>query len=304
MKKLLFKRYAGEILLVLSTICYCYEWYIIRKLYAQKLSALDISLIRAFFTCIIIGLVFYVRNSDFLKFKSFTLRELKYVVGLSATMLLCGICFNTAIQFTTVANTLIIFYSCIFWGTLYAFFFLKEKISMKMPVLIIIAFIGICLSLIKSGSAISIQFGKGELYALLGSLIFPFDAVFSRKIRYTNTVQRLFLINIFGVIIGIIAVLSYKNINYFLIYINPDVLLHSFILALMCGFMAKWLMYAGYNRTPVSIALVILLFEPITQMTTAFISADETLSFINVIGILIVFFMVVLISKQKEKAEN
>jgi drug/metabolite transporter (DMT)-like permease len=300
--KLLLRKYTGEFLLTLSAFSYCFEWYLIRELYQQKLSPLDITLIRSFFTCIMIGIFFFIYNKKFFKFEKITFYELKYIFFLSCSMLACGICFNSAIQTTTVANTLVIFYSCIFWGTLYGFLFLNEKSSFKIIILICFAFIGICLALIKSGNTLSIQFGSGEIYALAGSLIFPIDAVLSRKIRYANTIQRLFLINFLGVIIVILAVLSFNNVSYFMRFLTWNVLYYAFILALTCGLIAKWLMYAGYNRTPVSIALVILLFEPITQMTTAYFVAGEKMTLINGFGILIVLMMVILISRQKTKA--
>lgn len=72
-------------------------------------------------------------------------------------------------------------------------------------------------------------------------------------------------------------------------------------LAITAGILGKGLMYLGINYVPVSIALVIMLLEPISQMTTAYFFADEKISLLNLIGIMLVFVMVILISIKKEK---
>jgi len=63
--------------------------------------------------------------------------------------------------------------------------------------------------------------------------------------------------------------------------------------------MGRGLKEIGTNYVPASIVLVIMLSEPISQMTTAYFLAGEKISFLNFIGIILVFSMIILISKKK-----
>jgi len=287
-------------MLLLSALAFSFEWFFIRKLSNQGFTALDITFGRAFFSMIIIAIFFPLIIKNFFRFSNISKKELGYIVVIGLVTVCSAVLFNSAIKITTVANTLIIFYSCLFWGLLFGFLFLGEKSTKRKILYTFLAFIGIGLALLKDNKTLALTIGIGELFALLASMFFSLDAIISRKVKNTNTFQRMFLIYFVMSSITFLIIMITKGFTYFNGFFSYDFLLYAFALAFTCGFAGKGLMYLGINLVPVSIALVIMLIEPITQMSTAYMLADEKLSIINIVGVFVVFLMVFLISK-KEK---
>lgn len=300
MKKLT-KQYLGEFFLILSALSFSFEWFFIRKLSFEGFGPIDIVFIRALFAAIILAVILPLLNRNFFNFKKINRHEFKYIFILSCVVITSGLFFNWAIKTTSVANTLIILYLSVFWGMILGFLFLGEKSTGKKIIYTFLAFFGVCLALIKKENQIALSIGMGEIFALLASFLFSFEAIISRKIRKTKTTQRLFLSYV--VIAGITFILIglFSGLDSFEHFFTWNVLIYGGALAITCGIMGKGFMYLGINIVPVSLAMTIMLVEPIIQMITAYFFADERLILLNIVGIILVFFMITKISAKKKE---
>lgn len=301
MVKKLTKKYFWEFILILSALSYSFEWYFVRKLSSKNFSPIEIAGWRLFFCSIIIGLFFLIFNRKVFKMKNIKKWDFIYLLILSAIAIFWNWAFNIALLYTSVANILILVYLWIFWWFLLWVIFFKEKFSTKKLMYIIMAFLGISLALMKDFQNISFQFWKWEILALCISFIMGISVVTSKSLSHINAFFRIFISFSIASIL-IISFLLFQNwIEYFYKFFTIDFLFPIFILALTAWVLGRWLKELGTNYVPTSIVLVIMLLEPIMQMTTAYIFAGEKLSFFNIAGIFIVLSMAVLISRKKEQ---
>ncbi|NUJ97908.1 EamA family transporter [Candidatus Gracilibacteria bacterium] len=164
---------------------------------------------------------------------------------------------------------------------------------------IFFAFLGISLALMKDFHSLSFQFGKGEILALCISFVMGIAVMISKSLPHLNAFLRTFITFSFAGILVLSFLLFQNGIEYFYKFFTIDFLFPIFILALTAGVLGRGLKELGTNYVSASIVLVIMLLEPIMQMITAYIFANEKLLFFNLIGIFLVFSMAVLISRKK-----
>lgn len=298
------KIYIGEIILVLSALAFSFEWFFIRGLSKQGFSVFDITFVRATGALFILSIILPIFFKKVFDFKKINKSDIKYFIILGLIAVVSNVIYNLAFIHTTVANVQIILYLSVFWGIIFGFLFLKEKLVIKKIIYTLFAFIGICLALLYGNTELAFAIGVGELLALGTSFLWTTDAVIARKIKHTNPFFRMFFIYIIVSVVTFFIILFMNDFSYFQKFLSYDFLLFGFGLAITAGVLGKGLMYLGINYVPVSIALVIMLLEPISQMTTAYFFANEKLAIINMFGIFIVFLMVILISKKIGVKDN
>lgn len=258
------KKYIGEIILILSSLSFSFEWFFIRKLSSKDFSTFDITFIRAFGALILLSIILPIFFKDIFSFKKINKPDLKYYAILGFIAVITNVLYNIALKYATVANVLIILYLSVFWGILFGFIFLKEKSSAKKVLYTSLAFLGICLALVKGKKELAFSIGIGEILALVTSFAWTMDSVIARKIKHTNPFFRMFFIYIIMTLATFIIIVSINDFSYLQRFISYDFLFYGFGLAITAGILGKGLMYLGINYVPVSIALVIMLLEPIS----------------------------------------
>ncbi len=293
------RRYAGELFLVLSALTFSFEWYFIRVLANNGFSTFDIVFGRAFGSLLIMACCLPFFYTRIVSSKEKIKKNFIFILVLGGIAMLSNTLYNLALQLTTVANTQIILYLCVFWGILFGSLFLNEKSSTRKIVYTGIAFLGICVAILKNDAGIAISLGIGELLALAVSFLLSMDAIISRKIRQVSIFARMLLIYAVMALLTFVIIFYTHSIAYFYNFLSYPFVVYSLALAATSGILGKGLTYLGINYVPASIALVLMLLEPIAQMMTAYLIADEKLSFLSMAGIFIVFAMVFLISKKK-----
>lgn len=208
------KKYIGEIILILSSLSFSFEWFFIRNLSSRGFSTFDITFVRAFGALILLSIILPIFFKDIFSFKKINKSDLKYFAVLGFIAVITNVLYNLAIKYTTVANVLFILYLSVFWGLLFGFIFLKEKSSAKKIFYTLLAFIGICLSLVKGKNELAISLGIGEILALITSFAWTMDSVIARKIKHTNPFFRMFFIYIIMTFVTFIIIVSINDISY------------------------------------------------------------------------------------------
>lgn len=296
--KRIYKKYFGELLLVLSALSYSFEWLFIRNLFESGYTGTDITFAKAFFATLVLLCFFLIfKRKNFSKLK-LTKPQWLYVLLLGLASFFANIGFSNAIKQTSVANVLVIIYLAVFWTFIFGVVFLKEHFSYKKLIYTILAFLGILLVVTENSHSFNLQFGKGEWLALFVSVFFALNIIVNKHLTKLSASFRVLMMFAVVALIAFISIVVENGFGYLGNFLEKEFVLNGFLLAFTCGVFGSGLKNWGVNYVPVSLVLVILLLEPITQMTTAYIWADETISFMNFWGIGLVFAMVVLISQE------
>ncbi|MCT4591923.1 MAG: DMT family transporter [Candidatus Gracilibacteria bacterium] len=297
----IYKKYFGELMLVLSSLSYSFEWYFIRNLGENGYTSLEITIGRSFLASTIIGLFFFIFNKDFFKTSHIKNKDWLFLLISGINVIIANLSFNTAIQKTSVANVLTIIYLSIFWGFILEILIFKESVNFKKILYIFLAFIGITLTLTKKNNGFSMQFGTGEALSIVLSLIMAISVVLNKKMIHILPLFRIFISYSIASFFIVLFLIQKNGLEYFSIFFNREFLIYTGLLTITSAIMGRGLKDLGTNYVPISTVLVIMLLEPIAQMTSAYFMADEKLLPINLIGVILTFSMVILISKKKEE---
>lgn len=302
--KRLYKKYFGEFLLVLGALSYSFEWLFTRNLFKSGYTSFEITFAKMFFA--MLALILF-----FLLFKQKTFKKIKwkkmpwfYLLLLGLGGLLSTTAFNNAINHTSVSNVLMLAYLAVFWNFIFGVLFLKEHFSYHKLAYTICAFFGILLVVSQGIGTLSFSFGKGEFWALIVSVFLAISVIINKHLAKISVSFRLLSLFVIASLFALAFMLSTESLVYFERFFRKEYLVNGGLLALTSGVMAKAFANWGTNYVPVSIVLIIMLFEPIVQVTTAYFFADELISLVNLLGILIVFAMVILISRENKKLEK
>lgn len=301
MKKL-YKKYFGEFLLVLSAFSYTFEWLFIRNLFDAGYTGLEITFAKAFFAVVILFVFLFFFQPKTLQFKLKQSLWL-YLLLIGIIGFFSNVAFNDAIQNTSVANVLVIVYFSIFWTFFFGVFFLKEHFSYRKMFYTILAFLGILMVVAKGINFVDLQFGKGEWLAFFVSFLMALNVIIQKHISQISALFRVFIVFVIIAFFAFCSIVSQSGFFYFAKFFQPDFLISGFLLAFSSGVLGVGFKNLGIKYVPVSIVLVILLLEPILQTTTAYFFAEETISFLNFLGMILVFAMVILISRSKKEKE-
>lgn len=298
MKKI-YKKYWGEFLLVLASLSYSFEWYFIRDLSENGFSALEITLWRLFFASLIILLFFLFFDRKSLKLKTVRKNDFKLLFLFTLLAISANIAFNTAIINTSVSNVLILIYLWVFWWFLFGVLFFKEKASIKKFIYTFLAFVWIILVVTKDIYSFSFQFWIWELLAIFVSFIMAISVVINKHLIHIKAFLRVLISFSIGWALMIWYLFFTEGIWYFYKFFQSNFIFSAWLLALTSWVLWRWLKDLWTNYVPVSIVLIIMLLEPIMQIFTAYLFADEVLSLLNIFWITLLLVMIVLISRKK-----
>lgn len=298
MKKL-YKKYFGEILIAISALAYSFEWFFIRNLRDLWYKSIDITFIKLFVSAIIILLFYSLFKRKVYKKNKLKKKDYSLLLLLSILAIFWNTFFNEAITKTSIANVMVILYLSVFWTFLISIFFLKEKFNIKKISYIALAFIWIVLVLIKDLTNLSFNLWIWDFYALIVSVLLSVSIVITKSMSNISSFYRVLLIFVFSSILIFASIINLEWFSYLSKFTNREFLLYWWTLALTSWLMWRWLRDLWTKFVPASIILVIMLLEPIWQITTWYLFANETISIINIIWMIIVFYTIIGISKKE-----
>ncbi len=137
-----------------------------------------------FATITLLGITFWNKKTSY--FKSYTLKDYGNIIILGLLgVFLYLIFFYTSLMFTTAQEAFMVNYTWPVWIILFAFFILKEQITLQKIVAISLSFLGVYVVATK-GDLLSFTFSsiKGDLLALLGAVSYGLYSVLGKKHDY------------------------------------------------------------------------------------------------------------------------
>jgi drug/metabolite transporter (DMT)-like permease len=122
------------------------------------------------------------------------------------------ICFYAALVYSTAQEAFIVNYTWPIWVIIFALVFLKETLSARKIVAILLGFIGVYFVMTKGQFVfLSVSNVKGHIFALIGALCYGLFSVLGKKCKYEQ-ITSMFLYYAFSFIFILITVLLFSNI--------------------------------------------------------------------------------------------
>lgn len=298
MKKL-YKKYFWEILIAIAALSYSFEWFFIRNLRDLWYKSIDITFVKLFVSAMIIVIFYSFFDRKVYKKNKLKKKDYSLLLVLSILAIWWNTFFNEAITHTSIANVMVILYLSVFWTFLLSLFFFKEKFSIKKISYIFIAFVWIILVLIKDITNVSLELWIWDFYALVVSVLLAVSVVITKLMSHVTSFYRVMLIFTFSCLLIVLSIINTESIAYLWNFTNPDFLLYGWILAITSWVMWRWLKDLWIQYVPASIILVIMLLEPIWQISTWYFFANESINVVNMIWMMIVFYTIIWISKKE-----
>lgn len=279
----------GHIFLILASICYSFEWWMVRELHILGASSLEIAFYKGFFTVILIGSYLLITGKMAENFRSIKPKYIFPLIIFGLIFLYGNSAYAEALQHTRVMNILVIIYLSIFLGILSGWLFFREKIGLSLILWAIIAFFGIILTLYDG--SFSLSFGVGEWLAL--SIAFTLT-ITSSIVKWTpglDTWFRLLIAYSIGTII-LMGIIVYQG-RIGDLFTSPMMIGVGLLYSVSTGLLGRGLKDLGTKTVPIGQMGIIMLLEPMLQIITAAIFAKEILLPINLVGIGIVFLSII-----------
>ena len=281
--------------LILACICYSFEWWMVRELHTLWASSLEIAFYKGFFTVLLIGSYFLLAGKMKENFEKIEKKYIFPLIAFGLIFLYGNAAYAEALQYTKVMNVLVIIYLSIFLGILSGRLFFGEKIMKSLLLWAILAFIGIVLTL-YNGELI-FTFGIGEWIALTIAFTLTTTASIVKWTPGLNTWFRLLIAYSIGTVI-LTGIIAYQW-RLGSLFMNPLLIGVGLLYSISTGLLWRGLKDLGTKSVPIGQMGIIMLLEPILQIITASIFANEIPSSINMIGISIVFLSIVWVSMKK-----
>lgn len=199
-----------------------------------------------------------------------------------------------AYQYLTMSMVTILLYTYPIMVFLYSIVFEKVKMGMNKVTALVIAFVGCILALDLINGQINYSI-KGICYGLLAAFFYAFMNIYSeKKLKEVDS----FSINAYSTLFSLVSLILYKfPITLFKGNISKATIVYTIILAVFCEIIPLTLMYAALKYIGSLKVSIIGNIETPTAMLLSFFVLREPISFVQIIGAILVFYAVYIIRK-------
>jgi len=163
---------------------------IVSKKTLTELDNVQILLYSTIFSVIVLGIILAFQNK-LKSLKNYSLKDYSAmgVLGFLGTYLYYILLYR-AFSLTTASEGFILAYAWPMFVLIFAFAILKEKITLKKLISILISFAGVII-IITQGRILSIRFTNltGDILALSGALVFALFSVMGKKYNFDKTIS-------------------------------------------------------------------------------------------------------------------
>ncbi|MFL0248241.1 DMT family transporter [Candidatus Clostridium stratigraminis] len=282
----------GYIYSIISAILFGCAGLVLKFAYVEKIGPVELLTFQYIIAVCVMFIILYIKNKGFPKLSKSDLLHLCILGVLGNTFM--TIFYYTAYQYLTMSMVTILLYTYPVMVFLYSLIFEKIKIKLAKIIALIFAFIGCILALNLLNGNINYS-SKGIIFGLLSAAFYAFMNIYSEK-KLTNIDS--FSINAYSTLFSLISLILYK----FPIFIfNGEVTKTTFIctviLAVFCEIIPLTLMYAAIKHIGSLKVSIIGNLETPTAMLLSFFVLREPISFVQVLGAILIFCAVYIIRK-------
>jgi drug/metabolite transporter (DMT)-like permease len=290
------KEFRGTLLAFLTALVSGFA-IVINRFFVVKIDPLFFTAIRAFF----IGLIFllislYSCKWNFKKFKKTSWKNL-FLIGLIGGSIAFWLFFQ-GLKMTTSGRAAFLHKTLPLFATLLAFFFLKEKITKKQVLAMLIMILGVFLISINK---ISLDVRMGDFLVIAATILWATENTLAKKVMFEResnwvvTFSRMFFgsLILFSIIfitgkIGLLFSLTTQQLIYIII---STLILYLYVLF--------W--YWGLRYINLSKASTILLISPFISLILGAIWLNEKVFFLQILGSVLIIIGAYIILKIKSE---
>lgn len=276
------------------------SWYV-KNLYALGFTAMEVVLIRALTSSIILVVMMCFYSRKELKLHKWT--DLKYFIG---TGVISIIFFNyslfKAMELSTIPIASALLYTAPAFVTILSLFLFQEKLTKHKLIALVITLIGICFVVglspfeISSVTPMSILFGLG---AGFGYALYSIFSKFALQTYSSLTITT------YTFLIASLTLLPFFSIEKLPLLLQKEVLFYGFGLGLFPTAVAYMIYTIGLQYTEASKASILTTIEPVVATLIGIFIFQEPFSFIQMVGMICILSAVILIHySSTEKTER
>ena len=293
------KNWLGDILIIIAGLFWGSMGIFVRHLNDLGFSSIQVACLRLTTAGILFALILLIKDRKGFKIKVCDI-PLFLALGL-VSILFFTCCYFTAIRLMTMSTAAILLYTSPIWVMILAIIILKEKITARKVIALILAFAG-CVLVSGFGGKVTVVGILVGLGSGLGYGLYSIFGTFALKkySPYTVTCYTFIIAGLGSIIVSnppeLFAKISAVE--------NKPALIGFVLLTSVVTAVIPFLLYTlGLNMTTAGKAAVLATVEPAAATLFGFFVMGETVGPVAVAGIALVFSAIIILSIQrKEKA--
>ena len=295
------KNWLGDILIIIAGLFWGSMGIFVRHLNDLGFSSIQVACLRLTTAGILFALILLIKDRKGFKIK---VRDIPLFLALGlVSILFFTCCYFTAIRLMTMSTAAILLYTSPIWVMILAIIFLKEKITARKVIALILAFSG-CVLVSGFGGKVTVVGILVGLGSGLGYGLYSIFGTFALKkySPYTVTCYTFIIAGLGSIIVSnppeLFAKISAVE--------NKPALIGFVLLTSVVTAVIPFLLYTlGLNMTTAGKAAVLATVEPAAATLFGFFVMGETVGPVAVAGIALVFSAIIILSVQrKEKPEG
>jgi len=282
----------GAVLMVSSSLIFCLMGALVK--YASHIDSYSVTLFR-----FVIGLTILGSMAMFgrikLNFVHSRLLFLRGLIGCSAVFI-----FYLSIAKIGLGKATVIGYMFPIFATIFGAILLREKVTSKVAVAVLTAFLGICLLTVgdNAGGSFLKDFGKYEALAILGAVLGGIAVVIIRKLHSTDSVYAIFFAQC---AIGIWLMIIPANMTSAKIGFSGAILILCIGLTAAIG---QLMMTQGYRYLNVATGSLLGMLTPAINYVIGLTIFNEATTPTSIIGAVIVLASCTVALSAKNKSQG
>ncbi|APD50195.1 DMT family transporter [Francisella hispaniensis] len=224
-----------------------------------------------------------------------------YIATLTGFFLALDLAFySISLIYTSIAEASLLTNLCPFITTFIAIIFLKEKVSLKYYLVLLVAFIGLLLLMSQAG--LSSQHLLGNWLAIISAVFYALFIIFSKKLRDScSTFRMMFIASLSGSIVLFILAFIFNE------QIIPTTfrgVVILFAIALFGHLLGNILYISRIKHISLAMSSLVLLVGPVFALLYGYVLFRETFSIQQLVGMFIIILSVYLGKKVLKKQQG
>ncbi len=271
----------------------------VRELNADDLASMDIVLIRAVTTTIILLPILFIRKKGEWKIR---LRDIWCFIGTGiGSIVFFNFCYFKAVVMTSLSVAAVLLYTAPAFVIIISAFIFRERVTVKKVIALILTFLGLMLvtGILGSGSRLS---AGGILFGLGAGLGYALYSIFSRfaiQMGYPPLTITFYTFLI-AAISSAVMTNPVRIIGSFTA--RPFLLIPALLLGALCTVCPFALYTTGLQYTENGVASIIASIEPVASTVVGALIYGEFLSAWNAAGVVMVLSGVIISSLRPKKS--
>ena len=292
--------FTGDILIIIAGLFWGSMGIFVRHLNGLGFTSVQVACLRLVTAGILFAVILLIKDPKGFKIK---VKDIPLVLALGlVSILFFTCCYFTAIRLMTMSTAAILLYTSPIWVMILAVIFLKEKLTARKVIALVLAFAG-CVLVSGFGGKVTLP---GILVGLGSGLGYGLYSIFgSFALRnYSPFTVTCYTFLIAG--LGSIAVSDPADLFSKIASADNRLALAGFVLlTAVVTAVIPFLFYTlGLNRTTAGRAAVLATVEPAAATLFGVFVMNERIGIASAVGILLVFAAIIVLSIKQKKQDN